>query len=158
VIQAIRWWFTEGAKYRRHIRALERRACEENPANGGRGWVCRALCGRIEVLNGAMFRREPYEQEGARDNLRDVLLRIKANDTDYAVRYGLVLEAVHMAHKAGYETGFRIDPEEPEWPVAYIETPEGQVSWHLPQHIKPWDGHSTEEKFRRIERFAGISV
>jgi len=158
VFEAIRWWLTEGSKYRRHIRALERRACEENPANGGRVWVCRALWGRIEVMKGAMFRREPYEREGARDNLRDLLLRIKNRDTDYAVRYGLVLEAMRLANKAGYETGFRIDQAEPEWPVAYIELPEGQVSWHMPEHRRPWDGHSTDEKFHRIDRFAGISV
>lgn len=43
----------------------------------------------------------------------------------------------------------------------YIDLPTGQVSWHfhdsqaylfdgLPAYTKPWDGHSTEEKYRRL--------
>jgi hypothetical protein len=43
----------------------------------------------------------------------------------------------------------------------YIDLPTGQVSWHyhdsqahlfegLPAYTKPWDGHSTEEKYRRV--------
>lgn len=57
------------------------------------------------------------------------------------------------------------DPEIPDWPVLYIETPKGQCSWHIHPAdqdvfdglkiptIKgyPWDGHSIEEKYLRIE-------
>ncbi len=43
----------------------------------------------------------------------------------------------------------------------YIDLPTGQVSWHyhdshaalfegLPPYTKPWDGHNTEEKYRRV--------
>jgi hypothetical protein len=43
----------------------------------------------------------------------------------------------------------------------YIDLPTGQVSWHyhdsqahlfagLPTYEKPWDGHSTEEKYARL--------
>lgn len=43
----------------------------------------------------------------------------------------------------------------------YIDLPTGQVSWHyhdsqaylfdgLPAYAKPWDGHSTEEKYQRV--------
>lgn len=54
------------------------------------------------------------------------------------------------------------DPEEPEWPVIYIETPEGQMSWHLSgddldlfdhawgKRPMSWDGHTTEEKYERL--------
>ena len=50
------------------------------------------------------------------------------------------------------------DPDEPDWPVLYVLTPEGQLSWHISpddldlfQHLQTrerfqWDGHSTEEK------------
>jgi hypothetical protein len=53
---------------------------------------------------------------------------------------------------------------EPEWHnCVYIDTPEGQLSWHyhdeeahlfsaLPPYEKPWDGHSTLEKYLRLER------
>ena len=58
------------------------------------------------------------------------------------------------------------DPNEPDWPVIYIQTPAGQLSWHLspddldlfdhvirvtPESIT-WDGHTTEEKYRRLAK------
>ncbi len=54
-------------------------------------------------------------------------------------------------------------PESDAWWVLFVYTPFGQVSWHLPQReaielywvptaeTNPWDGHTTEEKYRRIE-------
>jgi hypothetical protein len=47
----------------------------------------------------------------------------------------------------------------------FIDTPEGQLSWHyhdddaalfegLPPYTRPWDGHSTEEKYARLERLS----
>lgn len=58
------------------------------------------------------------------------------------------------------------DPDEPDWPVIYITTTEGQLSWHIaeddmylfpetpvtPPGNAPWDGHSTEEKYARLAR------
>lgn len=56
-------------------------------------------------------------------------------------------------------------PWDPEWIyVVFIDTPEGQLSWHLHEsdldsglfdHLlmdpeKKWDGHTTEEKYRRL--------
>lgn len=43
----------------------------------------------------------------------------------------------------------------------FIDLPTGQASWHfhereahlfagLPEYTKPWDGHSTAEKYRRV--------
>lgn len=88
-----------------------------------------------------------------------MLLRaIEANDEKYIPRYGLVLDAVAMAHHLGLPAGFRIDPSEPEWPVAFIDLPTGQVSWHLPQHPTAWDGHSTPEKYRRIDQWIKENV
>lgn len=59
------------------------------------------------------------------------------------------------------------DPAEPDWPVIYIETPQGQLSWHLAADDLPlfphvpvagpgdampeWDGHDTPEKYRRLQ-------
>jgi len=82
-----------------------------------------------------------------------LLTSIKANDEKYDVRSGLVYRALVEAHRLGLACGFRIDPNEPDWPVAYIELPfGGQVSWHMPAFPQAWDGHTTEEKFRRIDR------
>ena len=60
--------------------------------------------------------------------LQLMLERIEQHDTDYPTRYGLVLQAVDWAHAAGLKTGIGLDPDEPEWPVVYIELPTGQVS------------------------------
>lgn len=53
---------------------------------------------------------------------------------EYDDRNWSVIRAVYLARLAGYQAGFRFDPDEPEWPVAFIELPTGQVSWHIAQH------------------------
>ena len=62
----------------------------------------------------------------------------------------------------GCTVGYRVD-EDAEWPVVFAETPEGQLAWHVPRDELPewieerdvvWDGHSTEEKHRRLRRYA----
>ncbi|MFB4276053.1 hypothetical protein ACBJ59_12215 [Nonomuraea sp. MTCD27] len=57
------------------------------------------------------------------------------------------------------------DPDEPDWPVIYITTPHGQMSWHVAPddldlfpHVPMlevdagpvWDGHTTDEKYERL--------
>lgn len=58
----------------------------------------------------------------------------------------------------------RTDPGAPDWPVLIVETPTGQMSWHIAErdldlfgHVQPtgpehrgWDGHTTEEKYERL--------
>lgn len=87
------------------------------------------------------------------DKLKITLHNIKENDTNYAYRNKLILIALGLAAEIGYPCGIRIDPEEPKWPVVFIELPVGQVSWHLPEHKETYDGHTTEEKYRRISKF-----
>lgn len=64
------------------------------------------------------------------------------------------------------------DPDEPDWPVIYIQTETGQLSWHISPgdvdlfaHIPVvagddprarWDGHSTEEKYERVEALVRV--
>ena len=73
-----------------------------------------------------------------------------------------------VAHLASiYPSGTRrteIEGWDPEWHgCVFIDTPEGQMSWHyhdreahlfahLPPYEKPWDGHSTPEKYERLWR------
>lgn len=58
------------------------------------------------------------------------------------------------------------DPEHPDWPVLTLETPQGQMSWHLAStdldlfpHVRradddqaaaAYDGHTTDDKHARI--------
>ncbi len=91
--------------------------------------------------------------QDAAQMLRWTLADIEAADTNYPVRYGLVLRALDLATRAGLSAGIAIDPAEPDWPVVYIELPTGQVSWHMPAHPVSFDGHSTEEKYSRCRAF-----
>lgn len=60
-----------------------------------------------------------------------------------------------------------IDPAEPDWPVLYIETEAGQMSWHFspsdanlleefPHRDGVWDGHTTEEKYARLAALTAV--
>ena len=65
-----------------------------------------------------------------------------------------------------YPSGLKktdIEGWDPEWHnCVFIDTPFGQMSWHyhdddahlfsgLPPYQGEWDGHSTEEKYRRLK-------
>lgn len=85
--------------------------------------------------------------------LAHLLWQIEENNTNYEVRERLIYRALYLAQRAGHQIGFRFDPTEPQWPVAYIKLPEGQVSWHMLQFPEEWDGHDTVEKYRRARAF-----
>jgi len=86
-------------------------------------------------------------------DLADLLEDVERCDTRYDDRYPLVFHALSVALRCGYPAGIRIDPTEPEWPVAYIELPTGQVSWHMPTHPVAFDGHDTEQKYERCRAY-----
>lgn len=93
--------------------------------------------------------------EARRELRRELALIERAEEAKrYDIRNRAVLIAAGLASMCGYPCGVRLDATEPDWPVVYIELPNGQVSWHLPQHDREWDGHSTEEKYRRCREFA----
>jgi hypothetical protein len=74
-------------------------------------------------------------------------------------------ERAHLvAHLAAvYPSVMGIDPAEPDWPVVYIETTAGQLSWHIAPDDLPlfahvewsvsavWDGHTTQQKYARLD-------
>jgi hypothetical protein len=96
---------------------------------------------------------------------RDELARRAAERAVYAERAQLVAFVA-----ACFRAGRAIDPGEPMCPdVVYVETPQGQLSWHLAAvdvarffgHVdlvdgnhEPgrWDGHSTTEKYFRLRQ------
>lgn len=82
--------------------------------------------------------------------LSDTLKQIKENDTNYDIRFELIIKAIYYSNMIGYETGLRCDDN---WPVAIIHLPEGQVSWHMEPDAIEYDGHSTEEKYSRIDNY-----
>lgn len=83
-----------------------------------------------------------------------------AADAAYAERNCLVALLARL-----YPSGIKrtaIEGWDPEWHgCVYIDLPTGQASWHyhdsetdlfddLPPYHGEWDGHSTEEKYRRV--------
>lgn len=54
------------------------------------------------------------------------------------------------------------DVAEPDWPVLFVGLPTGQATWHIfaadldlfehvPEGEATWDGHSTTEKYERVD-------
>lgn len=77
----------------------------------------------------------------------------------YRERHHLI---AHLAASHPSILVYRADPDAPDWPVIFITLPTGQVSWHInPADIDlfahvtvgtgTWDGHSTEEKYARLD-------
>lgn len=81
----------------------------------------------------------------------------------------LYRERAHLvAHPAAlYPSAivFDGDPGAPGWALVYVDSPAGQLSWHLSgddldlfphvervaSNVAEWDGHSTEQKYRRLD-------
>ena len=90
-----------------------------------------------------------------------------AKDGAYAERNKCVALIAQMALAMGLTAGIGRHPEEDEtWErdwmnIVFIDLPAGQCSWHihdseipmfsfLPEYAGQWDGHNTEEKYRRV--------
>lgn len=83
----------------------------------------------------------------------------------YADRNAAVIGFAAAAWLLGWPVWVALDAKDPDpdWPVLFIETPGGQISYHLPaadlrglawqQSGDPWDGHDTAEKHQRIRTF-----
>jgi hypothetical protein len=95
----------------------------------------------------------------------------RAKDSAYTERNRLVHALCSIAQLLGWRCGMRVDEGEgrdPAWQtVVMIDLPTGQVSWHihesevaafkdLPSYSGPWDGHSTEEKYRRLKALQAL--
>lgn len=105
----------------------------------------------------------PYDEA-----LRGLLRLRDQKDEAYRERGQCVALIARMALRWGWPVGLAKHPEgdaswDADWRnIVFIELPEtGQVSWHLhdsemplfaglPEYTKPWDGHSTPEKYRRV--------
>jgi hypothetical protein len=94
----------------------------------------------------------------ARNEERDWLLR--RLDGAYAERTLLILALCALFPSGTKKAPVRGMPREFDNAV-YVDTPAGQLSWHiheddfaafahLPAYAGEWDGHSTEEKYRRL--------
>jgi hypothetical protein len=83
----------------------------------------------------------------------------------YADRNRVVQLAALLAQRMGYPSGVRRSTAEDDWPVVAIQLPGvGEVAWHVPKSElvlsttsnlfdAEWDGHTNDEKSRRILSF-----
>lgn len=83
-------------------------------------------------------------------------------DSVYRERAHLV---AHLAAAYPSTIGYH-DPTEPDWAVVIVNLPTGQASWHVSPDdmdlfahvartdVNTWDGHSTEEKYQRLDKHA----
>jgi len=83
----------------------------------------------------------------------------KQEPAKYEIRTTFVYQALALARKLGYPSGIRFDEKEgPEWPVVVIDLPgQGEVAWHCKYYDKVWDGHTVEDKYKRIKAYIGDS-
>ena len=86
-------------------------------------------------------------------------------DSIYRERNAVVFAYAQLARALGWNVGTLPGEGDVEWRIVYVDTPEGQVSWHyhadnepwfkaLPGYLGRWDGHSTETKHVRLFRAA----
>lgn len=87
--------------------------------------------------------------------IKQILIDIKSfeDNKDYDSRNQYIYYCLALSQMLGYKSGIKIDQDEPDWPVIFIELPTGQISWHVPQYESVWDKHTTDEKYKRIELF-----
>ena len=94
--------------------------------------------------------------------LRALIAELEGDkNSAYAERNKLVAVLTRL-----YPSGKRatdIPGWDPEWHgCVYVDSPAGQLSWHyhdsgshlfadLPAYTRPWDGHTTEDKYGRLE-------
>lgn len=145
------------------LRRSTRADTPEDVARAGR----RELAGRTLMMIAVyQFARELFAAAESFGQARAEAAGTAALRGVYSERAQLVaLLASHYPSYAGS------DPEEPEFPVVYLETPAGQLAWHIaPEDWRyfagwldtnesaKWDGHSTEQKYERIRSLIGVPV
>lgn len=109
---------------------------------------------------------EPTDPQG-RDYKRE-------RDAAYTERNKLVAALARLVQWGGFSAWLAQHPADPDWDpewrwIVFVDGPTGQMSWHLHDselgaftpwvQLRPvtgWDGHSTEEKYERLERLEGL--
>lgn len=112
----------------------------------------------VDVARALFPRLSAALAPGAAEKAVDDMERRK--DAAYEERNKVVAALAHLFPSGIAKTD--IPGWTPEWHgCVYIDLPTGQVSWHyhdsqawlfdeLPPYDKPWDGHDTDEKYRRL--------
>lgn len=109
----------------------------------------------LEGMDWDDIRERPSAASVLMEQAAAEITRLRAKvDAVYSERNRLAAAFARMAFAAGFKAGKGVDPDETKWPVVYVDTPNGQVSWHiaesdqsalegLPQYNGEWDGKFT---------------
>ena len=96
----------------------------------------------------------------------DLWRAVAAKDAAYKERNQVVAALARAAMLLGWKVGLRktaIEGWDADWHnCVFIDLPTGQASWHfhdselplfrgLPDYDATWDGHTTPEKYERLE-------
>ncbi len=122
----------------------------------------------------AAIARQMYRlTKAAKDAQEEAKTRRDEKDLAYLERNRVVAFLASIALANGWRAGTKrtnIEGWSPEWHnCVYIDLPTGQASWHyhdsheplfahLPHYEGDWDGHSTFEKYTRLELQARLIV
>jgi len=101
----------------------------------------------------------PWWWQTEAEKVRAALAQPEPLDAAYRERNAVVAALIRSN---GWPRWVAMAPDAGGWIIVYAETPEGQVSWHVGPGdfglfedfpgVAPgrWDGHTTEEKYRRL--------
>jgi hypothetical protein len=106
--------------------------CEFGELSKGRKGMS-DIADKIYAATGLTLGAEAAAKIGHMIQAENENLRAKA-DSIYSERNRLAVAFARMALAAGFKAGTGVDPDETKWPVVYVETPNGQVSWHIASH------------------------
>jgi hypothetical protein len=158
-------------------------SCEHDMANGTCSqcdpYVVQNLRAELAKADGrvAAAQRLYYEVVEVNLKLQDALSDLrKRKDDAYEERNRVVVLLARMAIVLGWKAGVGTHEDKPgeEWEsdwrsIVCIELPTGQASWHLhdshkhlltglPRYEAKWDGHTTGEKYRRLQEAFPVRV
>ena len=80
----------------------------------------------------------------------------------YFDRNQVVMALALLCRAYRLPVGIQIPGGDSDWPILFIDLPQGQVSWHLPAneittefplYSGEWDGHTLEQKRERLAAF-----
>lgn len=128
-----------------------------------------SLAERIKKLKTVCTEDEEFMNRALNEARRQGHLKARElTNTAYTERNRLAVLLAHTAFLRGWKAGRATDPEEPLfWQnVVIVNLPTGQVSWHigqddieatgfrtLPKYNGEWDGHTSHEKWGRVQRY-----
>ena len=115
---------------------------------------------------GGLVEGRPTHEGNYLQRLRELVEKEKSRDDAYHERNRLValLAAIYPATRDRTD----IPGWDPEWHwCIYIATPVGQMSWHIhekdlpffshiPEEKTQWDGHTTKEKYDRVNKLVHL--